>query len=193
MTTSPQEPTRSTPSRWWLVAAFAGGLILMGLIAALLVNITTRKAEAEQYPLQIVEVRPDEIDPAVWGLNFPRHYDSFMKTQDSTISTPYGGSVPYSKLERYPAMVRIWAGYAFSKDHNEERGHYYSQIDQANTQRVQIVDQPGACINCHAAEAPCSSRRWAGRSLTARHITTWSTSSIPAAPALTATNRRRWN
>jgi nitrite reductase (cytochrome c-552) len=154
MTTSPQEPTRSTPSRWWLVAAFAGGLILMGLIAALLVNITTRKAEAEQYPLQIVEVRPDEIDPAVWGLNFPRHYDSFMKTQDSTISTPYGGSVPYSKLERYPAMVRIWAGYAFSKDHNEERGHYYSQIDQANTQRVQIVDQPGACINCHAAEAP---------------------------------------
>lgn len=51
-------------------------------------------------------------------------------------------------------MVRLWAGYAFSVDHNEERGHYYAQIDQQNTRRVQIVDQPGACINCHAAEAP---------------------------------------
>jgi nitrite reductase (cytochrome c-552) len=51
-------------------------------------------------------------------------------------------------------MVRLWAGYAFSKDHNEERGHYYAQIDQENTQRVKIVEQPGACINCHAGDVP---------------------------------------
>jgi nitrite reductase (cytochrome c-552) len=75
-------------------------------------------------------------------------------TQDDTIETPYGGSVPYSKLERYPAMVRLWAGYAFAIDHNEERGHYYAQIDQRDTERVQWSSQPGACVNCHAAEAP---------------------------------------
>jgi nitrite reductase (cytochrome c-552) len=51
-------------------------------------------------------------------------------------------------------MVRLWAGYAFSVEHNEERGHFYAQMDQANTERVQVVNQPGACINCHAAEAP---------------------------------------
>ena len=149
-----QEPTQKSPSRWWLIAAFAGGLIIMGLVAALLVNISTRKAEAEEYPLKVVEIAPGEVDPAVWGKNFPRHYDSFMKTQDSTISTPYGGSVPYSKLERYPAMVRIWAGYAFSKDFNEERGHYYALQDQKETLRTEIVDQPGACANCHSADAP---------------------------------------
>ena len=149
-----QEPTQKSPSRWWLIAAFAGGLIIMGLVAALLVNISTRKAEAEEYPLKVVELAPGEVDPAVWGKNFPRHYDSFMKTQDSTISTPYGGSVPYSKLERYPAMVRIWAGYAFSKDFNEERGHYYALQDQKETLRTEIVDQPGACANCHSADAP---------------------------------------
>ncbi|HRA65970.1 MAG TPA: ammonia-forming cytochrome c nitrite reductase subunit c552 [Caldilinea sp.] len=126
----------------------------MGLIAALLVNITTRKAEAEEYPLKVVELAEGEIDPSEWGKNFPRHYDSFMKTQDSTISTPYGGSVPYSKLERYPAMVRIWAGYAFSKDFNEERGHFYALQDQKETLRTEIVDQPGACANCHSANAP---------------------------------------
>ncbi len=149
-----QEPTQKSPSRWWLLAAFVGGLVIMGLIAALLVNITTRKAEAEEYPLKVVEITADEIDPAVWGQNFPRHYDSFMKTEDSTISTPYGGSVPYNKLERYPAMVRIWAGYAFSKDFNEERGHFYALQDQKETKRTEIVDQPGACANCHSADAP---------------------------------------
>ena len=149
-----QPESESSTSPWWLIAAFVGGALLMGVIALLLVNITGRKAEAEQYPLQITEISDTEIDPAVWGNNFPRHYDSFMKTQDTTISTPYGGSVVYSKLERYPAMIRLWAGYAFSKDHNEERGHFYAQSDQEETQRVKLVEQPGACINCHAAEAP---------------------------------------
>ncbi len=135
-------------------AAFVLGLVVMAGLAALLTNIQQRKAETVEYPLRVVNIDPDELDPAVWGQNFPRQYDAFLRTEDDTISTPYGGSVPYSKLEKYPAMVRIWAGYAFSKDHNEERGHFYTTIDQKNTLRVQIVDQPGACINCHAAEAP---------------------------------------
>ncbi|MHB1459007.1 MAG: ammonia-forming cytochrome c nitrite reductase subunit c552, partial [Armatimonadota bacterium] len=63
-------------------------------------------------------------------------------------------AVPYSKLQRYPAMKRIWAGYAFAIDHNEERGHYYALIDQKRTERVKVKKQPGACANCHAAEAP---------------------------------------
>jgi nitrite reductase (cytochrome c-552) len=28
------------------------------------------------------------------------------------------------------------------------------QIDQQNTQRVVVKEQPGACINCHSANAP---------------------------------------
>lgn len=138
----------------WLVIAFVVGMLVLLGVAALLLNIQQRRVEAAEYPLRVVEVAPDELDPAVWGQNFPRQYDSFTRTQDDTLETPYGGSVVYSKLERYPAMVRIWAGYAFSRDHNEERGHYYAQIDQGNTQRVKLVEQPGACINCHAAEAP---------------------------------------
>lgn len=137
------------------------GLIFVGLLflgagtGLLLSNITRQQVEAEQYPLRIAEIGEDEIDPAVWGQNFPAHYDRFMMTQINYGETPYGGSEPYSKLERYPAMIRLWAGYAFSIDHNEERGHYYSQIDQAATQRVQAPrNQPGACANCHAGEAP---------------------------------------
>lgn len=131
------------------------GLILVGVgIGALLASVATRQTEAAQYPLQVVEIGEDEIDPSVWGLNFPMHYDRFSMTSINYGETPYGGAEPYSKLERYPAMIRLWAGYAFSKDHNEERGHFYAQVDQANTERVKIVSQPGACINCHAGETP---------------------------------------
>ncbi|MEW5989105.1 MAG: ammonia-forming cytochrome c nitrite reductase subunit c552 [Chloroflexota bacterium] len=137
-----------------LIVAFLVGAALMAGLAALLTNIQQRKNEALEFPLKVVPIADDELDPAAWGQNFPRQYDSFSHTEDTTIQTPYGGSVLYSKLERYPAMIRLWAGYAFSKDHNEERGHYYMTLDQKNTQRVQLVSQPGACINCHAAEAP---------------------------------------
>lgn len=135
-------------------AVFLIAVLLTVAAAALLININNRKLEAAQYPLRVVEIAQNELDPVVWGKNFPMHYDSFRRTQENYGETPYGGSEPYSKLERYPAMIRIWAGYAFSIDHNEERGHYYAQIDQAQTQRVQVVEQPGACANCHAAEAP---------------------------------------
>lgn len=136
------------------VLIFVVAAVLTAAVAALLVNIIERKQEAARFPLKVIELPEGELDPAVWGKNFPHQYDSFMRTKEDYGQTPYGGSTPYSKLERYPAMVRLWAGYAFSIDHNEERGHYYAQIDQRNTQRVKVVEQPGACINCHAAEAP---------------------------------------
>ncbi len=133
---------------------FIGAAALTAIVAGLLINVNERKQEAALYPLKVVEIPEGELDPAVWGQNFPHQYDSFSRTEEDYGKTPYGGSTPYSKLEAYPAMIRLWAGYAFSKDHNEDRGHYYAQIDQENTQRVKLVSQPGACINCHAAETP---------------------------------------
>ncbi len=147
----PQKPRRQTAL---LAVAFLVGALLMAGLAALLTNIQQRKAEAVEFPLRVVQIADGELDPAIWGQNFPRQYDTFVKTEDSSVETPYGGSAPYSKLERYPAMIRIWAGYAFSKDHNEERGHHYALLDQLDTQRIALVEQPGACANCHSADAP---------------------------------------
>jgi nitrite reductase (cytochrome c-552) len=133
---------------------FIGAAVLTAAVAALLVNIDENKDAAASYPLKVVEIGETELDPAVWGKNFPLEYDRFVKTEEDYGRTPYGGSEPYSKLETYPAMVRLWAGYAFSVEHNEDRGHYYAQIDQENTERVKVKEQPGACINCHSADMP---------------------------------------
>lgn len=141
-------------SRKALVSVFIITAVVTVAVTLLLVNIFERKQEDRQYPYKVVAIPDGEIDPAVWGNNHPYEYNSFVKTEINYGMTEYGGSEQYSKLERYPAMVRLWAGYSFSVDHNEERGHYYAAKDQANTERVKIVDQPGACVNCHAAETP---------------------------------------
>jgi nitrite reductase (cytochrome c-552) len=142
--------TKPKSKRLWLyIGLFALAAVLTIVVVGLLTNIQGKKNEAIQYPLKVVEIPENELDPAVWGLNFPVQYDSFKQTETNYGRTAYGGSEPYSKLENNPAMVRLWAGYAFSKDHNEERGHFYALSDQKETERVKIVDQPGACANCH--------------------------------------------
>jgi len=123
-------------------------------VAALLLNIDQRQGEARQSPLRVVEIAADELDPAVWGQNFPVQYEMFSRTEEDTVATTFGGSVPYSRLERYPSLLRLWAGYAFTLEHNEERGHFYALTDQLESERVLQRNQPGACANCHAAETP---------------------------------------
>ncbi len=152
MTENTQKPSKNRT--WLYIALFALAAVATIVVVAVLMNIQGKKDEATQYPLKVVEIAENELDPAVWGLNFPVQYDSFKKTAENYGPTTYGGSEPYSKLERVPAMTRLWAGYAFSKDHNEDRGHYYALQDQMDTERVKIVEQPGACANCHAAETP---------------------------------------
>lgn len=136
------------------VVVFVGAALLTAGVAALLVNINQRKTEEIEYPLKIVEIEEGELEPSVWGQNFPRQYDRFVRTQENYGQTPYGGGDPYNKLDRYPAMRRMWAGYAFAEDFNEERGHHYALTDQKETKRTHIVQQPGACANCHSGDAP---------------------------------------
>ena len=157
MSVDNQDTANNRPSggrKWLYVAAFVLTAIAIVVVVAVLFNISGKKEEAAQYPLKLVEIGADEIDPAVWGQNFPAHYDSFRRTEENYGETAYGGSEPYSKLERHPAMKRLWAGYAFSVDHNEERGHFYATTDQLETERIVVKEQPAACANCHAAEAP---------------------------------------
>ncbi len=143
------------PSKRTILLAALIGSIFAGVgIGLLLTNITERKMEGDMYPLMVVEIDDGELDPEVWGRNFPMHYDSFMRTKIDSGRTKYGGSTPFDKLEENPFLRTAWAGYAFEIDYNNARGHYYSQIDQAKTRRTNEVEQPGACINCHAAEAP---------------------------------------
>ncbi len=133
--------------------------------AALLVNVWTRQQEGKSPYHQLVELTEDTEDPAIWGKNFPQQYDDYRRTVDQ-VRTRFGGSeatpraptaadprsvVAQSRLQEDPRLVKIWAGYAFSKDFREERGHAFMLDDQTYTERQQVVKQPGACVHCHAS------------------------------------------
>ena len=62
--------------------------------------------------------------------------------------------MPQQKLDRDPWLKRMYAGYAFSIDFRDRRGHAYMLFDQENTERVTKKPQPGACIHCHASVVP---------------------------------------
>jgi nitrite reductase (cytochrome c-552) len=151
----PAEPVAADRGRRMLVGiALIAGLAAIA-IAALLVTMFQRHQEARNPYVMFVEVNENTTDPAVWGTNWPRQYDSFRRTVDYE-RTRYGGSdaIPIQKLEAYPWLRTMWAGHAFSIDYRESRGHAYTLHDQDHTERVAQRPQPGACLHCHASVMP---------------------------------------
>src|SRR4051794_23441626 len=125
------------------------------LVTALLVSIVNRKQEAKNPYLKLVQVDENTTDPAVWGTNWPREYDTYQRTADNT-RTRYGGSeaMPEEKLDRDPWLRRMVSGYALAPAYRDRRGHAYMLHDQEQTERVTKRPQPGACLHCHAAVIP---------------------------------------
>jgi nitrite reductase (cytochrome c-552) len=150
--------------RFFLAVAVIAVIAGVGA-AALLVDILERQKEAENPFFRVVELDENTTDPAVWGKNFPLQYDQYKRTVDM-VRTSYGGSesmsqtptdvdprsvVASSRIEEDPRLKTMWAGYAFSVDFREERGHAYMLVDQEFTMRQKFAQQPGTCLHCHAS------------------------------------------
>lgn len=101
-----------------------------------------------------------------WGKVFPEQLDMYLKVEkEKPQPTEFGGNLAYSKLIRFPQLTILWTGYPFSVDANEERGHFWVQIDQMKTARNNkdflnahgfktFKGQPTACMNCHSGWTP---------------------------------------
>ncbi len=133
-----------------VAAATASVLLLLG-------NIAERKSEARNPYVRLVEVTENDTDPAKWGTNWPREYDSYKRTAETT-RTRFGGhggseAMPAEKIERDPWLKRMFLGYAFSIDYRDRRGHAYMLADQEATKRL-TKPQTGSCLHCHASVMP---------------------------------------
>ncbi len=124
------------------------------LVMALYQSVSTRKAEARQTVLRVVDLDERTVDPAEWGKNFPRQYDGYQRTAEK-YGTRYGGAgsegLPKSRIAEDPRLVEIFDGYAFAIDFNQRQGHAYMLDDQRVTKRVTERKQPGSCLHCHAS------------------------------------------
>ena len=118
----------------------------------IVVSVTERRAQhVKRNP--IFEIKPEEMDAAQWGLNFPRQYGSWARTQEETPATKYGGSNPRDYLRSTPEYVVLFAGFGFSKEYKQARGHWYSIEDVSHSLRVN-ENSPATCWQCKSPDAP---------------------------------------
>lgn len=138
---------------------FGGVIILTIALLALLVSIVDRVQEGRVKYLMITRIDPWEANPDKWRINFPQHYDDYMKTYRTADLVDYpkfgkfGGSVPVQKLEQYEHLKRLWAGFPFSLDYRQARGHMHALDDMLNTKRLE-GRKPGSCMACKSSDVP---------------------------------------
>lgn len=149
--TNAAAPRRSRPGRILLLAMVFGVAVVGTLVVTwVLITMFGRMQEARQPFIRVAEVTEISTDPEPWGRNWPHQFDGWKATAGDEF---YGGSsaLPQSKLETHPWLKRLYAGYAFSLDYREARGHAYMLYDQGVTERVTQKPQAGACLHCHAS------------------------------------------
>jgi nitrite reductase (cytochrome c-552) len=134
-------------------AILTGVIVVLALaLIGVLVFLYNQPAQTRGVP-PLVAIQAMEPDSAQWGLNFPNQYSTLQLTEANNLPTAFGGSEPVSKLEADPRLVRLFAGYGFSLDYNEERGHLNSLTDVRATKRVN-ENTPGTCYSCKSAANP---------------------------------------
>ncbi|MGZ9225810.1 MAG: ammonia-forming cytochrome c nitrite reductase subunit c552, partial [Anaerolineales bacterium] len=140
-------------------------LILTGLVIVLATVLTGVLVFMRNQPPQaravqpLVEIAQMEPDSSKWGINFPNQYSTLQKTETNNVDTTYGGSSQFSWLERDPRQVILFAGYPFSKDYNDDRGHANALEDVRNTKRLNLNPEdpkhtPGTCYSCKSSNNP---------------------------------------
>ena len=134
-------------------------LILVGIIIVLAAVLTGVLIYLKNQPLQqrafqpIVTVKSMEPDSSIWGLNYPNEYSSLLQTAGNNTSTLYGGSAKLSYLLEDPRLVILFAGYSFSHDYNQPRGHQNTLIDIRATKRVTATTH-ATCYSCKSSDNP---------------------------------------
>jgi nitrite reductase (cytochrome c-552) len=142
---------------WAIFIATAVIVFFLGLLAS---SVIERRTEAEFAFTTAVKYDNSEPRNAVWGKNFPREYQSYLQTLDTTFRSKYNGAATIDMLETDPRLVVLWAGYGFSRDYKQGRGHYYAIDDIRKTLRTgapaegKPSPQPNTCWSCKSTDVP---------------------------------------
>jgi nitrite reductase (cytochrome c-552) len=142
---------------WILFIVTAVVVFLLGMLASSVIN---RKNEAKFAYTPMVEINDNEPRNDVWGKNFPKEYQSYLQTLDTNFASYQGGSHTIDLLEEDPNLVILWAGYGFSKDYKQGRGHYYAIDDIHNSLRTggptgpDDGPMPATCWTCKSPDVP---------------------------------------
>lgn len=143
---------------WVLFVTTVVVVFLLGLLVA---SVNERRAEiATLFNNKRVAIKGIEPRSEIWGENYPREFETWKMTEDSSFQSKHNGNIVQDVLDKRPEMVVLWAGYVFSMDYSAPRGHKHALEDIRNTLRtgspMNDTDgpQPATCWTCKGPDVP---------------------------------------
>ena len=101
--------------RWqgWLI--FGGSMVAVFLLGLVVSSLLERRAEVASVFNNKRNVFTDSIvaQNEKFKADYPREYESWSMTEDTSFVSKYNSSQEVDVLEERPEMVILWAGYAF--------------------------------------------------------------------------------
>lgn len=152
------EQIKEKPWKGWVL--FLGTIVVVFLLGLLASSVVERRSEAVFAYAPKNDFSQFEPRNEKWGANFPREFESYYQTSDTIFRSKYNGAATIDELEEDPRMVVLWAGYGFSKEYNQGRGHYYAVEDVRNILRTGAPNDsvkspmPNTCWTCKSPDVP---------------------------------------
>ena len=152
-----------TLKKWqgWLL--FGGSMVVVFILGLLVSSLMERRAEVVSVFNNKRTVFEDSIvaQNEKFKADYPREYETWAMTEDTTFKSMYNSSQEVDVLEARPEMVVLWAGYAFSRHYNTPRGHKHALEDMRKILRTGNpgIDgdkdmQPATCWTCKGPDVP---------------------------------------
>ena len=149
--------------RWqgWLL--FGGSMVLVFILGLVVSSLLERRAEVVSIYNNRKHLFTDSIvsQNEKFAEDFPREYQSWARTADTTYQGEFNGSQRADVLAARPEMVVLWAGYSFSTEYNTPRGHKHAIEDMTEILRTGSPGvngnkdvQPGTCWTCKSPDVP---------------------------------------
>ena len=144
--------------------AFKKSLIVAASFASLSL-FNSAVADMVYKPLEqpVEPVKPDLKIESVnekFAEKYPNQYNSWRSTANGN-----GEKIIYADEEN-PRLIVLWGGYAFAKEYNAPRGHFYAVTDVRNILRTGAPKtandgpQPMACWTCKGPDVPRLIAEW---------------------------------
>ena len=138
-------------------------MVVVFLLGLLVSSLMERRAEVASVFNNKRTVFEDSIvaQNEKFKADYPREYETWAQTEDTSFESKYNGSEEVDVLEQRPEMVVLWAGYAFSRHYNTPRGHKHCIDDLRKILRTGNpgIDgdgdmQPATCWTCKGPDVP---------------------------------------
>ena len=138
-------------------------MVVVFILGLLVSSLMERRAEVASVFNNKRTVFEDSIvaQNEKFKADYPREYETWAQTEDTSFESKYNGSEEVDVLEQRPEMVVLWAGYAFSRHYNTPRGHKHCIDDLRKILRTGNpgIDgdgdmQPATCWTCKGPDVP---------------------------------------